>query len=121
MFEWTVGNTYNMLVTLYPNNLTLNNVAAAHFNDCRYCLLGLDRLNKLLAIKSVTKEEIDLQTVPLSALHRIFIGKGYARISNKSFISDIYKLLDCGDKGLKFNAEFDEREKMLIVDLKKRG
>ena len=27
MFEWVKGNAYTMLVTLYPNNFTLNNVA----------------------------------------------------------------------------------------------
>ena len=30
MFEWVKGNAYTMLVTLYPNNFTLNNVAAAY-------------------------------------------------------------------------------------------
>ena len=41
MFEWVKGNAYTMLVTLYPNNFTLNNVAAAYFEDIRWCCIGL--------------------------------------------------------------------------------
>ena len=40
MFEWVKGNAYTMLVTLYPNNFTLNNVAAAYFEDIRWCCIG---------------------------------------------------------------------------------
>ena len=123
MFEWTIGTAYSMIVTLCPANFTLNNVAASKFKDCRYCMLGLNRDEKQVAIKIVTKEDIDLGIVPIENLHKVSYGKGYARISNKAFIKDIYDLMQIKDdqKALKFNANFDEINQMLIIDLESRG
>ena len=86
MFEWVKGNAYTMLVTLYPNNFTLNNVAAAYFEDIRWCCIGLDREERKVAIRPVTKREVDLKLIPLEQLHKVSMGKGYARISNKALI-----------------------------------
>lgn len=123
MFEWTIGNAYAMVVTLYSNNLTLNNVAAQKFKDCRYCMLGLDREEKKIAIKIVTKEDIDLGLVPYENLHKVSLGKGYARISNKTFVKDVYDLLELEplNEGLKFNTSFDNLNNMLVIDLESRG
>lgn len=123
MFEWTIGNAYAMTVTLYPNNFTLNSVASAKFEDCRYCMLGLNRDAKQVAIKVVTKEDIDLGLVPKEHLHKVSIGKGYARISNKVFMQEIADLMDFEliKEGIKFKASFSEKEHMLIIDLESRG
>ena len=123
MFEWTVGTAYSMIVTVYPANFTLNNVAALKFKDCRYCMLGLNRDKSQVAIKIVTKEDIDLGLVPIENLHKVSYGKGYARISNKAFIKEIYDFMNIKDeqKALKFNASFDELNQMLIIDLESRG
>ena len=117
MFEWTVGNAYNMIVTIYPNNLTLNSYASSHFKDVRYCLLGINSNKLQLAIRPVTKNEIDLKIIKLENLHKVSIGKGYARISNKNIINEISVLLNMDISAQKFKAEYDERENMLIVDL----
>ncbi|MCF0108502.1 MAG: hypothetical protein HUJ57_00090 [Erysipelotrichaceae bacterium] len=117
MFEWFQGNVYTMVVTFYPTNITLNTVAASHFNDVRWCCIGLDPNNRQLAIKPVTAREIDLGLIPLENLHKISLGKGYARISNKLIINEISRLLDTECNGIKFSAMFDDKQKMLIVDL----
>ena len=117
MFEWVKGNAYTMLVTLYPNNFTLNNVAAAYFEDIRWCCIGLDREERKVAIRPVTKREVDLKLIPLEQLHKVSMGKGYARISNKALIEEIVQLTGIECNGIKVPAQFDEREKMLIIDL----
>lgn len=117
MFEWAQGNAYSMVVTIYPTNFTLNSVAAQRFINSKYCMLGLDRVNRLVAIKAITKREIDLGLVHLDTLHKISMGKGYARISNKQFIEDIYNLTHDASECIKYSATFDEKENMLIVDL----
>ena len=117
MFEWVKGNAYTMLVTLYPNNFTLNNVAAAYFEDIRWCCIGLDREERKVAIRPVTKREVDLKLIPLEQLHKVSMGKGYARISNKALIEGIAQLTGIECNGIKVPAQFDEREKMLIIDL----
>ena len=80
-------------------------------------MLGIDVEKKQAAIKAVNKEEIDLGLVPLENLHRISYGKGYARISNKSFIADLGRFIDIKDEGVKLPLTYDESEKMLIMNI----
>ena len=117
MFTWVKGNAYALIVTLYPNNITLNNSAAAHFQDVRWAMIGIDAENKKIAIKPVTKREMDLKLVPLEQLHKVSIGKGYARISNKQVVEEIAKIVKEDLNGVKFGAEFDELQGILVVDL----
>ena len=117
MYEWTVGNAYSMIITIYPNNITLNSYASTYFKDVRYCLLGISAEKMQLAIKPITKSEIELNVIKLENLHKVSIGKGYGRISNKNIVNDLSALLKTDISSQKFKAEFNERENMLIVDL----
>lgn len=117
MFTWVKGNAYALVVTLYPNNITLNNSAAAYFQDVRWAMIGIDHENCCVAIKPVTKREVDLKLVPLEQLHKVSIGKGYARISNKQVVEEIAQLLGKEVDGKKFDAEFDEKQGLLVVNL----
>jgi len=117
MFEWITGNAHTLVVTLYPTNLTLNNSAAAYFADVRYATVGIDRQNGRIAIRPVTKREIDLKIIPLEHLHKVSIGKGYARISNKMVCDEIAEILSKPLNGQKVISQFDEKDRMLIVDL----
>ncbi len=120
MFNWIDGNNYSGVATLYPNNFTLNNVLAHNFKDNRWCCIGINDQTKQVAIKPVSKREVDLELVPLKQLHKVSIGKGYARISNKSIIDIIAVLINKECNGIKFSAHFDETERMLIIDLNKQ-
>ena len=117
MFEWSKGNAFLKVVTIYNNNFTLNNCAMQQFKDCKWCMIGIDRTNKQIAIKPISKQQIDLNIYPLENLHKIFIGKGYSRISNKTMINEISKLINQECNGQKFACEYDEHEDMLIIDL----
>lgn len=117
MFTWVKGNAYSLIVTVYPNNITLNNSAASYFQDVRWAMIGIDEETFNLAIKPVSKREVDLKLVPLEQLHKVSIGKGYARISNKQVVEEICTLLKATLDGDKFDAEFDEKQGILIVNL----
>ena len=117
MFEWVKGNAYNMNVTLYATNITLNSAAASYFEDVRWVMIGLNREKKQVAIKPVNKRELDLNLVSLEQLHKISIGKGYGRISNKAIMKEIEDILGAKMDGIKKEAMFDEKEGMLVVDL----
>lgn len=117
MFEWVKGNVYTLVLTLYPNNITLNSSAASYFQDVRWSMIGLDKETNKLGIRPVTKREIDLHLVSLEQLHKVSVGKGYARISNKMIIEEIAGMIHKPINGLKINATFDEQENMLIADL----
>ncbi|NBK97534.1 MAG: hypothetical protein EOM50_05875 [Erysipelotrichia bacterium] len=117
MYEWVKGNAYNLNVTLYNTNITLNSATASYFNDIRWVMVGIDAHGKKVAIKPVAKKMIDLNLVPLEQLHKISIGKGYGRISNKSIMLEIKQLLERDIEGLKFQASYNDQEDFLEVDL----
>ncbi len=116
MFTWVKGNAYTLILTLYPNNITLNSSAASYFEDIRWVMIGIDRENFRLGIRPITKREIDLKLVSREQLHKVSLGKGYARISNKSLIEELSELIQRPIDGLKINAEYDDAENMLIAD-----
>lgn len=116
MFTWVKGNAYTLILTLYPNNITLNSSAASYFEDIRWAMVGIDRENCRLGIRPITKREIDLKLVSREQLHKVSLGKGYARISNKSLIDELSELIQRPIDGLKINAEYDDTENILIAD-----
>lgn len=118
MFEWVKGNAYSLVLTLYPSNITLNNSAASYFKDVRWAMIGIDNEACLLGIKPVTKHDYDLGLVPKEQLHKVSVGKGYARISNKTLMQQIQDLIQRDIDGLKVLAEFDEEQNILIADFK---
>lgn len=118
MLEWVKGNAYTLVLTLYPNNITLNSSAATYFQDIRWCMVGVDKEKGQLAIRPITKREIDLQLISLDQLHKVSVGKGYARISSKVIIEEIAGLIDQSISCLKINATFHEGEHMLVADFR---
>lgn len=122
MFEWVKGNAYTMSVTMSSTNMTLNSAAASYFQDIRWVMIGLNQKTMEMAIKPITKQELDLKLVSLDRLHKISIGKGYGRISSKQTMNEIREVLQTNQiDGMKFEASFNEKEKLLIVNLDQKG
>lgn len=117
MYQWIKGNVYKLVVTMTDSSITLNNSAANYFSDVRWCLIGIDNDQYKLAIKPVSKADVDLKLYSLEDLHKISIGNGYARISNKSLMSSIAELVREPLSNSKFTASWDEKNNMLVVDL----
>ncbi len=120
MFTWVKGNAYTPVATLYANNITLNQAAAALVQDARWVMLGLDHDNKRVAIRPVSKQEIDRKQVMLQQLHKVSLGKGYARISNKQVMEEIASMLKQSLNGDKFEAVYDEASNLLVIELMKQ-
>ncbi len=120
MFTWVKGNAYTPVATLYANNITLNQAAAALVQDVRWVMLGLDHENKRVAIRPVSKQEIDRKQVMLQQLHKVSLGKGYARISNKQVMEEIADMLKQPLNGDKFEAVYDEASNLLVIELMKQ-
>lgn len=117
MYEWIKGNAYHLIVTLYQSNMTLNSAAASYFENVRWVMIGFDRKHKKVAVKPVTKQEVDLKLVPMAQLHKISIGKGYGRISNKSIIQEMQSIMGIPLDGVKVSAQFNEKMQLLEIDL----
>ncbi|MBR0230376.1 MAG: hypothetical protein IJL94_03200 [Erysipelotrichaceae bacterium] len=119
MYEWIKGSTFTALVTMTDTNITLNNSATSHFTDVRWVLVGLDYETAKLAIKPVTRSDYDLRIYPLEDLHKISIGNGYARITNKSIMNTIAGVVGKPLENSKYLATWDEQQNMLEIDLTK--
>jgi len=117
MYEWVTGNAHALIVRVYPTNITLNASAASFFNDVRYVTIGFNKESLKVAIKPITKREVDLKLVPLEQLHKVSIGKGYGRISNKLVCDEISTLIDQSLTGQRFLSQFDVKNHMLVIDL----
>lgn len=116
MFEWVKGNVYTQVLTLSPTNITLNSSAAAHFQEVRWVMVGIDKEHYQLGIRPISKRELDLKLVPLSQVHKISVGKSYARISNKTMIDEVSAMVMEPIDGQKVHAIFDETQNMLVAD-----
>lgn len=117
MFKWITGNAEVSIVTLNEGNLTLNQNATIYFEDSQYVLVGLSDDYKL-GIKPVSGRDVDLNVYPKEDLHKISIGKGYAKINNKSLCDYIAKRLGVLLNGIKVVAKYDPVEAVLVIDLK---
>ena len=88
-----------------------------YFQQVRYCMIGINKEKRVIAIKPIPMETIDNSQISFTHLHRVSLGRGYARISNKAVLSEIAELLGRTLEGIKCNAIFDTKEEMLIADL----
>lgn len=121
MFTWVKGNAYTPVATLYTNNITLNQAAVALMQDVRWVMIGLDHDNKKIAIRPVSKQEIERKQVMMQQLHKVSLGKGYARISNKQVMEEIADMLKRELNGVKFEVDFEESSGLLVIDFLKQS
>lgn len=117
MFKWIDGNVNTLIATINENSITLNQKAASYFENSRYVTVGINTTQNLVAIHPVTKEDIEHSVFTPQQLHKIHIGNGYAKITNKSLCQLIQNQLQYELNNTKFNSEYDDKNKYLIIDL----
>jgi hypothetical protein len=121
-FIWASKKPTDGVATLYESNITLNKVASSHFENAhkKLILLGLDVPGKRIAIKPLSKDDIELGIIPEEKRHRITLKTSYGRVSNKKFIKDVADLLDLNfgnNSSHKFKAFWSKEDSALIIDL----
>lgn len=119
-FEWTSRKPTEGIATLYASNITLNKSASSHFEHAYNVLLGLDRENKRIAIKPITKQEVERGAIPEEKRHKITVRPSYARVCNKKFIEEAAKaaMIDLKENNaVKFKTLWSPEHHALIIDL----
>jgi len=122
-FIWASKRTLDDLATLCGSNITLNKSASAYFENAYVVLLGWDPSTLEVAIKPLTKEDAISGLIPEDQMHNITVKSSYSRICNKAFmqeISEVAKLPFENDQCYKFKTVWNEKENVLIIDLKHR-
>lgn len=120
MFRWKSKDQGTQIVSIYETNITLNKPASVHFSHAYSVMLGVDSTGQKLGIKPLNKLEYQRGDIGEELLYKISLRNSYARISNKSFVTELAEQL-----GLDFNthtmykysAKWDDTEKVLVVDL----
>ncbi len=119
-FDWVSRKPAEGIATLYESNITLNKSASAHFEKAYSVLLGLDRDQKRIAIKPITKQEYERGAIPEEKRHKITVRPSYARVCNKKFIQEVSEIanIDLNDNNaVKFKTLWSAADHALIVDL----
>lgn len=110
------------VATIYETNITLNTIASNHFNNSYAVLVGYDKDDDAVAIKSVSKEEVNMGLYNKEDLIDISIKPSYGRINGKAIINNItdFHPMNFSNKPhYKFNCKWIEEQKMLKVYLKR--
>lgn len=123
-FVWATKKPTEGVATLYESNITLNKVASSHFETAhkKLILLGFDPKGRRIAIKPLTKEDIELGIIPEDKRHRITLKPSYARVSNKKFMKEVADELGIRldtNTSHKFKANWSKEEAALVIDLMK--
>ena len=119
--QWFSKNVQGV-VAIYETNITLNTVAANHFKNAYSTLIGIDKANKVLLIRAISKDEATMGKYSASDLHPISIKPSYGRINGKNIINNICKYfpLDFSIKNLyKFPCDWDMSQKYLKIYLER--
>ena len=74
-----------------------------------------------IAIRPITRKECELNLYPKDSLYKLTVGKGYARVTNKSVCAQIQQLFSCRLDNMKLPAVYDDNENLLIAEFSKRG
>ena len=119
-FQWFHEKPKEVIVTLASGNITLNKQASTYFEHAYNVMLGVDEQTYKIAIKPLSKEESMSKAIPDNKKYKITIRSSYARITNKAFMEEIMNLsgLNLLDESVKYPAVWDNKEQILIVDLK---
>lgn len=117
--QWFSKNNQG-IATIYESNITLNTTASSYFKNTYAVLIGFDKSNNTLLIKSLNKEEATLSNYRDYGLHEISIKPSYGRITGKQIIKNIcshYPLNFQKKNMYKFQCEWDASQNYLKVFL----
>ncbi|CAM3715189.1 hypothetical protein ERUR111494_08325 [Erysipelothrix urinaevulpis] len=120
MYTWVTGNAELRIVTLNEHNVTLNSNATEHFTKSHYVLVGISD-EGMVGVKPVTKKDLELNRYNRDLLHKISVGKAYAKINNKALCDLISKKLGEPLVGQKIVAKYNDQEDVLEFDLNDLG
>ena len=119
MFQWLTTSTNQAYVTMHNNNITFNSISTNYLDNVNYCLVGLNIKDKQVGIKPITKKDIQLNIYQKDQLHKLYFGKGFSRITNKSLVDKISQSMNLIFKGQKYNINKDESTNIYIIDYRK--
>lgn len=117
---WFNEKPKDCIVTIAAGNITLNKAATNFFESAYSVLLGMERNQRLIVIKPLSKAEAIRHDIPESNKYKITVRSSYSRVTNKAFIEEISQLVgvDFNQDTKKYKASWQSKDQLLMVDLK---
>ncbi|MFA6754928.1 MAG: hypothetical protein WCR97_00255 [Bacilli bacterium] len=109
------------IATLCSKSITLNKAMISDFDGIDRVMVGFDEQKKNLLIKPLSGNELARGDIDEDSIYKISINSTYVRLTSKPIIEEINKIFDIGliNKSIKkFKTSYDERDKIVIIDLK---
>lgn len=118
--NWFNEKPKECVITLAAGSITLNKAAANYFEHAYSVMLGIEKSQKLIVIRPLTKAESLLKDIPDSNKYKITVRSSYARVTNKAFVEELQETfqLSIGAEPLKFRAQWINKEQLMVVDMK---
>ena len=110
----------NGVATIYETNITLNTVASSYFENSYAVLIGYDKSNNSVLIKSIDKQESMLEKYRNIDLYKVSIKPSYGRINAKEVVKNICSIFPLNfnkQRKFKFGCEWDTSQKVLKIYL----
>ncbi len=117
---WFNEKPKDCIVTIAAGNITLNKPATNFFENAYSVMLGIEKNQKMIVIKPLSKAEAIRHDIPESNKYRITVRSSYSRIANKAFIDEVGGLLAVNftQETKKYKANWQSKEQVLLVYLK---
>jgi len=108
------------VATLTSGSITLNKPATTFFENAYSVMLGIDSDARMVVIKPLSKSEAMSHAIPDNKKIRITVRSSYSRITNKAFMDEVADLIGTPfeEASIKFPASWDNKEQVLMIDLK---
>lgn len=117
---WFNEKPKDLIVTFSKGNLTLNKPATTFFENAYSVMLGYNKSEQSIFIKPLNKEQALRHDISESNKYRISVKSSYSRVANKAFMDKISSIaqIDLSEDTIKYRANWNEKEQILVVDLK---
>ncbi|MBU1141682.1 MAG: hypothetical protein KKG64_04085 [Firmicutes bacterium] len=117
---WFNEKPKDCIVTLAAGNITLNKPATTFFESAYSVMLGIDKANKLIIVKPLSKADALRHDIAENKKYRITVRSSYSRVTNKAFMEEISELanLNLEFETHKYKANWNSKDQILIVDMK---
>ena len=117
---WFNEKPKDCIVTIAAGNITLNKPATNFFENAYSVMLGIEKNQKLIVLKPLSKAEAVRHDIPESNKYKITVRSSYSRIANKAFIDEVGNLIDANFNlhTKKYKANWQSKDQVLLVDLK---
>lgn len=121
MIEFFDIDTSKGTASIYENHITFNKGMLQYLEDAYRVRVGIDKDNDNIVVFIISKDYALSGEIPETSLLSISVSKTYARICSRAlieYISNIFGIKVEKKDYLRYQANYDEKKKAIVIDMK---